>query len=137
MKFSSNASLFLSCIFFLACGTTTSDAQQVRAAIASIEAAAENRDSSDVLAQVSDAYADSQDWDKAQLQNFLRGYFLLHPKLELLVKVESLVFPADGLAQAEISVASVGLDPQLLYLKVEFRRHDKVWLVTRADRASR
>ena len=63
---------------------------------------------------------------------------VLHPKLELLVTVESLEFPVDGLAQAVITVATVELtDPDLQRLKVEFRRVDGGWKVMRADRAER
>ena len=72
--------------------------------------AAEERDASDVLAFVADDYEDANGFDKSALQNFLRGWLLAHPKVELLVNVESLEFPADGLAQADISVTSVSLE---------------------------
>jgi RNase adaptor protein for sRNA GlmZ degradation len=74
------------------CGAKTSDEEQVRALIDAVEIAAEDRDASDVLTHVADNYIDSAGLDKTQLQNFLRGYFLAHPKLELLVTIESLVF---------------------------------------------
>ena len=118
-----------------ACGSRTSDEEQVRALIDSLETAAEARDASDVLEFVAADYEDAQGLDRAQLQNFLRGYFLAHPKIELLVDVEELTFPADGLAQAEISVTSVSLnDPDHARLKVEFRRNGGDWQVKRADR---
>jgi|SRR5690349_15345205 len=120
------------------CGAKTSDEEQVRALVSDVEAAAEARDTSDVLAHVGDNYTDSAGLDKTQLQNFLRGYFLAHPRLELLVNVESLEFPVDGLAQAVISVTTVELtDPDLQRLKVEFRRVDGGWKVIRADRVER
>jgi len=51
------------------------------------------------------------------------------------VNIESLEFPADGLAQAEISVTSLDLnDPDHARLKVEFRRDGDEWKVRRADR---
>ena len=139
MKFSANASLiFVATILFAACGAKSSDEQQVRAVIDAVETAAEARDASDVLEHVADNYADSRGFDKTQLQNFLRGYFLAHPKLELLVNVESLEFPVDGLAQAVVSVATVELtDPDMQRLKVEFRRRDSGWQVVRADRVVR
>ena len=119
-----------------ACGTRTSDEEQVRALIDELESAAEARDASDVLEFVASDYEDAQGLDRAQLQNFLRGYFLAHPKIELLVDVEELTFPADGLAQAAISVTSVSLnDPDHVRLMVEFRRNDGAWQVKRADRA--
>ena len=143
MKFSANASLiFVTAILFtatlVACGAKSSDEEQLRAVIDAVEAAAEARDSSDVLEHVADNYADSSGFDKTQLKNFLRGYFLAHPKLELLVNVESLEFPVDGLAQAVVSIATVELtDPDMQRLKVEFRRGEGGWQVVRADRVGR
>jgi hypothetical protein len=138
MKFSSNASpILLATIFLAACGAT-SDEQQVRALIDEVEIAAEARDTSDVLEHVSDDFADSGGLDKTQLQDFLRGYFLAHPRLELVVNIESLEFPVDGLAQAVVSVTTVELtDPDLQRLKVEFRRSGSTWQVARAERLGR
>jgi len=135
MKFSPNASLILlATILLAACGAKTSDEQQVRALIDEVETAAEARDTSDVLEHVSDDFADSGGLDKTQLQDFLRGYFLAHPKLELVVNIESLQFPVDGLAQAVVSVTTVELtDPNLQRLKVEFRRSGSIWKVARAE----
>jgi hypothetical protein len=122
----------------VACGARTSDEEQVRALISAVETAAEDRDTSDVLTHFADNYIDSAGFDKMQLQNFLRGYFLAHPKLELLVTIESLELPVDGLAQAVVSVATVELtDPDLRRLKVEFRRLDGGWKVVRTDRVDR
>jgi hypothetical protein len=144
MKFSSNASpiflavVLLTTMLLAACGTESSDDAQVRALIDELESAAEARDASDVLDHVADDYSDSSGLDKRELQNFLRGYFLSHPKLELLVNIESLEFPVDGLAQAVVSVATVELgDPGMRRLKVEFRRADGEWRVARADRVDR
>ena len=118
------------------CAARSSDEELVRALIDNMEIAAEARDASDVLDLVADDYEDAQGFDRAQLRNFLRGYFLAHPKIELLVDVEELTFPADGLAQATISVTSVSLnDPDHVQLRVEFRRNDGAWQVKRADRA--
>ena len=130
--------LMLTASLLVACGAKTSDEEQVRALISAVETAAEDRDTSDVLTHVADNYADSAGFDRMQLQNFLRGYFLAHPKLELLVNIESLEFPVDGLAQAVVSVATVELtDPDLRRLKVEFRRLEGGWKVVRTDRVER
>ena len=143
MKFSANASLiFVTAILLIttlvACGAKSSDEQQVRAVIDAVETAAEARDASDVLEHVADNYADSNGFDKTQLRNFLRGYLLAHPKLELLVTVESLEFPVDGLAQAVISITTVELtDPDMQRLKVEFRRSGSAWQVARVERVGR
>lgn len=136
MKFSTTASLiFIVTLLLAACGTKTSDEQQVRALIDAIETAAEARDASDVLEHVADDYTDSDGLDKTQLQNLLRGYFLAHPKVELVVQIDSLEFPVDGLAQAVITVTTVELaDPGRRRLKVEFRRGGDGWRVARVGR---
>jgi hypothetical protein len=137
MKF---LTLLFTTVLLGACGTKSSDAEEVRALVASIEEAAEARDTSDVLARVAPDYSDRQGLDKSQLQNFLRGYFLSHPKIELLVNIESLEFPADGLARARVGIASVALDQlggDTVTLDVELRRPQGEWLVTRADRVRR
>jgi hypothetical protein len=136
MKFSTNASLIFVAAFFLgACAAKSSDEQQVRELIASAEAAAEARDTSDVLELVADDYNDAQGFDKPSLQNFLRAYFLQHPQIELIVSIEKLEFPVPGLAQAEISVATVGSgDANLQHLNVELRKSGDDWHVSRADR---
>ncbi len=121
-----------------ACASRSSDEQQVRALVDAVEAAAENRDASDVLEFVADDYEDTNGFDKSQLRNFLRGYFLAHPKIELMVGVEVLEFPADGVAKAELSVTSLSLDdPDRVRLRVEFRRKGGDWRVSRADRMAR
>ena len=139
MKFSTNASpILLVTMLFAACGAKTSDEQQVRALIDEVETAAEARDTSDVLEHVAGDYVDSGGLDKTQLRDFLRGYFLAHPRLELAVNVESLEFPVDGLAQAVITVTTVELtDPNRQRLKVEFRRAEGGWRVAHTDRIGR
>jgi hypothetical protein len=127
----------LAASLLFACGAKPGDDEQLRTLISAVETAAEERDTSDVLTHVADSYADSAGFDKMQLQNFLRGYFLAHPTLELMVNIESLEFPVDGLAQAVVTVATVELtDPDLTRLKVEFRRQENGWKVVRADRAA-
>ena len=126
---------FVLVTLLVACGSRPSDDDRVREVIAALEVAAEARDASDVLEHVAASYEDAQGFDRAQLQNFLRGYFLSHPKIELLVGVEALEFPADGLAQAELTLTSISLtDPDRVRLKVEFRREGDDWRVSRADR---
>jgi len=135
MKF---ATTLIAFCFLAACGARSSDEQQVRELIVNVENAAENRDTSDVLEFIADDYEDANGFDKSRLRDFLRGYFLSHPKIVLLVSMESLEFPADGVAQAELTVTNADLgNPDWVRLKVEFRRKDGDWRVVRADRIAR
>jgi len=118
-----------------ACGARSSDEERVREVIDGVEIAAEDRDSSDVVAHVAADYTDSQGFDRTQLETFLRAYMLAHPKVELLTTIDKLEFPADGLAQAEVSVTGIEFgDIDRIRLKVEFRRGPEKWLVSRVDR---
>ena len=118
-----------------ACGARSSDEERVRELFANAEAAAEARDTSDVLEFVADEYSDTQGLDKTSLGNFLRGWFLAHPRVELTVVVESLEFPVDGLAQANLTVGNLtASDVDLERIRVELRRDGEDWRVVRADR---
>lgn len=130
MKF---VSLCVALTFLVACGSRTSDEEQVRELLEAAEAAAEARDTSDVLAVVAPDYSDSQGLDRAQLQNFLRGYFLANPRVEILMTVQELEFPVDGLARARVGLTSLPAGDRAT-LQLEFRKEGGDWLVTRADR---
>lgn len=125
----------IAAVTLCACGSRSSDEQQVRELLAALEQAAEARDASDVLTLVADDFASDDVAGKADLTRFLRGYFLAHPRVDVSVDVESLELPVPDLAQArlELRVAPAG---DHATLDVEFRRLDGDWRVTRAERAT-
>jgi hypothetical protein len=116
-----------------ACAERSSDEQQVRELIAAMADAAKSRDASDVLEHVADDYASDEGTDKRDLGNFLRGYFLANPTLDVQVDVESLEVPVAGLVQARLGVSVLPANDQTT-VDVEFRRRDGEWQVVRADR---
>jgi hypothetical protein len=116
-----------------ACGAHSSDESQVREVISALETAAEARDASDVLAHVASDYSGAQAFDRSQLQNLLRGYFLAHPRIELLVSIDDLEFPVEGLGRARIGITSLPAGDRAT-LRVEFRQEGGDWRVSRADR---
>jgi hypothetical protein len=121
-------------IFLSACGTRASDESQVRELIITAENAAEARDASDVMETIASDYSDSQGFDRKQLENFLRGYFLAHPKIELRVTVQDLQFPVEGLGRATVDVLSLPAGEQASF-DVEFRKENGAWRVARGDKA--
>ena len=125
--------LCFTAIFLAACGARSSDEQQVRELLDTAEAAAESRDTSDVLETIASDYTDAQGFDRAQLQTFLRGYFLANPKIELLMNVHDLQFPVEGLGRARIDITSLPAGDRAT-LQVEFRKEGSKWRVSRADR---
>jgi hypothetical protein len=116
-----------------ACAPRSTDEERVLEVFANMETAAEARDASDVLEFIATDYADAGGYDKAQLQSFLRGYFLVNPNVELLVSVDRLEFPVAGLARAEVGVTSV-LAGDRARFKVELRLEEGEWRIVRADR---
>ena len=134
--------LFVSVIaatLLAACGAKSSDEEQVRALIDSVETAAEARDASDVLEHVADDYADSSGLDKAQLQNFLRGYFLVASQARTAGEHREPGIPGRwaGAGRRSASPPWSWRDPDMQRLKVEFRRAGGEWRVVRADRVGR
>ena len=125
------------------CGAKTSAEEEVRALVTSAEEAAEARDVGDVMKLIADDYADAQGFDKTQLTNFLRGYFVIHPKIELVVDIGAVEFPAEGLARTRLTIAMVGTQGagndasatgDLETVQLELQRKGDEWRVTRADR---
>ena len=125
-----------------------SDEERIRAVVRAAEQAVEERDTSDAMQLVSDDYADSQGFDKAQLQSYLRAYFLTHPKIELLVHTGDVEIETATRARARIEVAMVGarsnangdsasFTADMQALNVDFRLQDSQWRVTRVDRIAK
>jgi hypothetical protein len=123
----------------------SSDEEQVLAVIEAAEAAAEARDTSDALDLVAADYADARGLDKAQLQSFLRAYFLTHPKIELLVRSGPVELETANRARVRVEVVMLGtqrvsddgpgaLTGESESLQVELQRRDSEWRVTRVDR---
>jgi hypothetical protein len=128
-------------VLLSSCGAT-SDEQQILQVITRAESAAEDRNTAAVLALVADDYSDAQGFDKAQLRNFLRGYFLTHPKIELLVDVGAVEFETANRARVPVRVGMLGMrgvtqqrpDADFETLLVDLQRRDGEWVVMRANR---
>jgi hypothetical protein len=132
-------------VLLLACSCSkTSDEEQVRAVIAAGEAAAEARDASDAMKLVADDYSDNNGLNKSQLEQYLRGYFLLHPKIELITRIGEIKFETANRARVQVEVTMVGTQRQgegsslagdFDSLLIDLQRRDSKWLVTRVVRS--
>jgi ketosteroid isomerase-like protein len=129
---------------FAAC-SRSSDEEQIRALIEAAEVAVEARDTSDVMEHIADDYRDDMGNDKDQLQTFLRGYLLMHPKIELIISIKEVKLETDNRAYADITVAMLGtkgLDNQSSLtadsqsLRVNLKRVDSKWRVSYVDRTN-
>jgi hypothetical protein len=95
-----------------ACAREPSPEDQVREVIAAAEVATEARDLSDVMDLVAENYTDSRGQDKEAIRNLMRGFFFVNQSVHLLMRVESIEFPADKLADAHIAVGLLGRQSQ-------------------------
>lgn len=91
-----------------ACGSPGTPEQQVRQVIEAGEAAAEARDLSGMLGHVSDSFRDGQGGGREELKQYLRGYLITHPSVEVLTRVESIEFPYRDYARVRLTVGTLG-----------------------------
>jgi hypothetical protein len=87
-----------------ACANGSTPEQQVRAQLAAAQRHAEARDLSALLNLVAEEYSDARGQTKAELRDFLRALFILNQSLHLLVRIDSVSFPADELARVAARV---------------------------------
>lgn len=106
--------LLLLCLASLAaCGKPDNPEDAVRAVLIAAEKAAETRDVGAAMDLVSKDFQnaegrDAEGGDRAQLQQFVRGYFALNPRIELIVHEESVEFPEPNRARIALRIVQVG-----------------------------
>ena len=130
------------CAAATACSERPSAEDELRALFGAAEAAAEARDVGAVLELVSDEYADGAGRTRADLRNLVRGWFVLHPDLGLVTRVDALELESDDHARATLTVGMLGRrgDPEDLDLAADLqtidlalRRDGGEWRGTRAE----
>lgn len=129
------------CLSLTSCTSKGSPEEQVHALIASAEKGAEARDLSAVMDLVSDRYADTRGQDKQSIRALLHGFFVVNQSVHLLMKVESLEFPSDGIAEAQVTVGMLGRQSQedwsfaaeVYEFDIRMAREGDEWLLTSAE----
>jgi hypothetical protein len=93
------------------CRDRSTPEQQVRAAIAEAEQAAQDRDLRALATLISDQFqsAEGAENDKAAVIRILQLQFLRYPAIHLLVRVPGVGFPRPGRAEATVLVAMAAL----------------------------
>jgi hypothetical protein len=124
------------------CGDQQTPDAQVRAVIAAGEAAAEARDLSGILEHVAPSFRDAQGGGREELKQYLRGYFVTHPSVHLLTRIDSVEFPYRDLARVKLTVGTLGtgsteaagfdLAADLHDVVLELQFEDDAWRVVRA-----
>jgi ketosteroid isomerase-like protein len=125
-----------------ACSEPPSAVDEIRAAFTAAEQAAEARDVGAVLEFVAPDFSDGAGRDRDGLRQLVRGWFVLHPSVELVVRVESLEVESPEHARAALTVGLLGrrgaperpsYAADLQTLDVALRRDGGEWKVVRAE----
>jgi hypothetical protein len=124
------------------CAPRDTPEAQVRAVIAAGEQAAESRDLPGLLELVSPAFLDEHGGGRDELNQALRGYFVTHPSIALLTRIESIEFPYRDLAQVRVTIGTLGrevtettafeLAADIQEVVLELKLEDDEWKVVRA-----
>jgi len=127
------------------CARPPSAEQEIRALFAAAEQAAEARDVGAVLELIADDYADADGRSRADLQRLLRGWFVLHPSVQLVTRVDALELESTEHARATLTVGMLGqrgaaedlaLAADLQTIELALRRDRGRWRVVAADERS-
>jgi len=124
-------------------GAATTPEEEVRAVLASAEAAVDAHDLRALKDLVAPDYHDAAGRDKAALESILTFHFLRNSSLHVLVRVRELEVDPKGSAQVEAIVATAGspisglealadLDADLLWVDLGLARREGEWAVTHA-----
>ena len=131
----------MAAVLLSGCGGEEGPEQQLRAVVAEAEAAGEARSPRAVLKLLAPDFRAGDGADAATLERYLRGWFLAHPSVHLLTRVERLEVLADALAELDVTVAMLGseadasfdLAADVYLVEPTLAREGDEWLVTRAD----
>lgn len=100
--------LLAGCLLMASCADDTSPEDRVRATVTAAEEATEARDLSQVMDLVADSYSDERGQDKSSIRGLMHGFFLLNQSVHLLVSVDDIEFPAEDVANAQVTVGMLG-----------------------------
>jgi len=134
--------LAMSLLALAACTRPDSPEAEVRAVIATAKEAAEARDAGALFDLIAPDYRDAQGHGADELKRYVRGWLIAHQRVRLLTRVNSLEFPAEDLARAQVTVAMLGretdaasawdLAADVYEFDVTLAREGGDWRVTRA-----
>ena len=92
-----------------ACGEPRSEPEEeVRAWVAAGVAAAENKERRNLIGLVSESYADARGYDRDDIEDMLRIYFLRQHKIGLLTKIEEITIYGGTAARLIMTVGMAG-----------------------------
>lgn len=126
-----------------ACGPGDTPESRVRAVVAQAEESAEARDLSGVMDLVSPGFQDGRGGSRDDLKQYLRGYFVTHQSIHLLVRLDSVEFPYSDMAKVKLTLGTLGreaaggsafdLAADVHDVELELQLEGGKWRVTRAS----
>jgi len=125
------------CTLLVACGgPAVGPEEALRQWIAGAEAAAEGLDRRELLAMVSENYADARGNDRAEVDKILRFYFLRQKSVALVMKIDELTVIDDTAAEILVTAAGVGMTTGALgvnadayQFSLELEKDDDEWML--------
>lgn len=102
------ASVLLLSIMLTGCSSEDDPQAQIEAMLAEAVAAAEDRDTGDVLAFVDDNFSDNYDHSKAELRRMLQGYFLANQQINIFTLIDKITMTGRDSAEVILSLATTG-----------------------------
>jgi hypothetical protein len=107
MKLARLGPLALAAVLVTGCSVDDDEAE-IRAVLAAAEAAAEARDVGFFRDFAGSGYRDMRGNDREQLLNMLRGYFIVHQKIEIVSRVEEIRIEGVDAARAVVHAGLAG-----------------------------
>ena len=120
-----------------ACGGDPNDPEaEVRAWIAQGEAAAEEKDRSELLDMISETYTDARGNSHESIGDMLRVYFFRQQSIALLTSIDDITLMGDTAAMVNLTVGMagtgsgrIGLDADAYRFEFELEKPDDEWLL--------
>ena len=123
-----------------ACGAPEgSPEEQLRQWVSRGQAAAEDKQRSDLVDMISPSYIDSRDHDHGDIDKMLRAYFFRQHSISLLTNIEEIRVYGDSAAEIDLTVGMAGSNDGVFgfsadayRFQLELARDDDEWLLISA-----
>ena len=134
-------------VFCVSCSVGDDEEAELRLLVDSAETAAEERQTGYFRTLLAESYTDNRGNDYERMIDILRGYFLMHPSLEILTRIDTVELHGADAAEISLLAGVVGqrtgglllggVDGRLYDLDIEIVRGGSGWQVIGAswDRA--
>lgn len=131
----------------ISCSASQDEEAELRSLVDSAETAAEERQTGYFRALLAESYTDNRGNDHERMIDVFRGYFLMHPSLEIVTRIDTIELLGADAAEISLLAGVVGqragglllggVDGRLYDLDIELVRNGSDWQVIGAtwDRA--